>query len=140
MTGREWLTLAEAARVLGIAPRTARRWLHAGRLSGELRPGPHGPQYYLPIDEVQAVREEILAATEQAPMLDPPGIAQLRLVVEEIVSKPLNELRADLNHARGEVRQDLGQLRRDLSAIRADLARLTAEVARLRAARERDRQ
>ncbi|PZS07589.1 MAG: hypothetical protein DLM70_03365, partial [Chloroflexi bacterium] len=52
----EWFTLEQAAEHLGVSTRTLRRWIHAGKLQAELRPGPYGQQYVVPRDQLGAVR------------------------------------------------------------------------------------
>jgi excisionase family DNA binding protein len=52
---REWLTLEQAAKHLGVSSRTLRRWIHAGKLHAELRPGPYGQQYVVPLEQLGAV-------------------------------------------------------------------------------------
>lgn len=52
----EWLTLDRAARHLGVSTRTLRRWIHAGKLQAELRPGPYGQQYLVPLKHLAAVQ------------------------------------------------------------------------------------
>jgi excisionase family DNA binding protein len=37
----EWFSLDKAAKHLGVSTRTLRRWIHAGKLQAELRPGPY---------------------------------------------------------------------------------------------------
>ncbi|HET9016565.1 MAG TPA: helix-turn-helix domain-containing protein [Thermomicrobiaceae bacterium] len=60
MASRAWLTLAETADVLHVAPRTIRRWVRAGTLPAELWPGRHGLEYRLPrapVEELSGLRD-----------------------------------------------------------------------------------
>jgi excisionase family DNA binding protein len=52
----EWFTLDKAAKHLGVSTRTLRRWIHAGKLQAELRPGPYGQQYLVPLKQLGAVQ------------------------------------------------------------------------------------
>jgi len=52
----EWFTLDTAAKHLGVSTRTLRRWIHAGKLQAELRPGPYGQQYLVPLKQIGAVQ------------------------------------------------------------------------------------
>jgi excisionase family DNA binding protein len=52
----EWFTLDKAAKHLGVSTRTLRRWIHAGKLQTELRPGPYGQQYLVPLKQLGAVQ------------------------------------------------------------------------------------
>jgi len=42
---REGLTIAEAARSLGVSTRTVRRFIKSGKIQAELVPGPFGEEY-----------------------------------------------------------------------------------------------
>ena len=42
---RQALTIAEAARSLGVSSRTVRRFIKSGKIKAELVPGPFGPEY-----------------------------------------------------------------------------------------------
>lgn len=42
---RQGLTIAQAARSLGVAPRTVRRFIKSGKIDAELVPGPFGQEY-----------------------------------------------------------------------------------------------
>lgn len=48
-----WLTLPQAAARLGRSPQTIRRWIRAGTLPAELRPGTYGLQYFVHDDAVK---------------------------------------------------------------------------------------
>ena len=41
------LTIAEAARSLGVSSRTIRRFIKSGKISAELVPGPFGEEYHI---------------------------------------------------------------------------------------------
>jgi excisionase family DNA binding protein len=62
----EWLTLNEVAAQLGVAPRTARRWIREGKIHAELRRGPRGLQYFVPDQQI-----ETAAALQRAVQADP---------------------------------------------------------------------
>ena len=42
------LTIAEAARLLGVSSRTIRRFIKSGKIRAELVPGPFGKEYRIP--------------------------------------------------------------------------------------------
>jgi excisionase family DNA binding protein len=52
----EWFTLDKPAKHLGVSTRTLRRWIHAGKLQAELRPGPYGQQYLMPLKQLRGVQ------------------------------------------------------------------------------------
>ncbi|MGH2443394.1 MAG: helix-turn-helix domain-containing protein [Chloroflexota bacterium] len=52
----EWFSLDKAAKHFGVSTRTLRRWIHAGKLQAELRPGPYGQQYVVPLKQLGAVQ------------------------------------------------------------------------------------
>ena len=62
MTGRPWLTVAEAAALLGVHEQTVRRWLRAKRLPGTLLSRRAG--YRIQRAEVERVLREGLPEEE----------------------------------------------------------------------------
>jgi excisionase family DNA binding protein len=66
MKSRDWMSVTEAAQALRVSTRTVRRWLKAGTLQAELRPGPRGRQYAIPAAQVRTLNEE-----RQQPALQP---------------------------------------------------------------------
>ena len=54
---KDWLTLPEAANRLGVATSTARRWIREGKLHAEKQPGPYGPEYRIPVDQITTAQE-----------------------------------------------------------------------------------
>lgn len=125
---KDWVSLAEAAAELEVAPRTVRRWIHCQKLPAELRPGSHGPQYVLPVESVRRLRNS-RAALQPAPrwtiddvvaVLAPYLDARDRALLEQQRAL-LDELRC----AREQLEQlcaDLWQADRVLQQIGADLA------------------
>jgi excisionase family DNA binding protein len=58
-----WLNITEAAAYLGVSTKTIRRWIHAGTVRAELRPGRTRPQYVVPLADLDARRPERRAAS-----------------------------------------------------------------------------
>lgn len=81
----EWLTLEQAAKHLGVSSRTLRRWIHAGKLQAELRPGPYGQQYVVlegQLGAVQLVRD--VGRTERQREVESiPGLVETHLQQRE---------------------------------------------------------
>jgi excisionase family DNA binding protein len=69
-----WLNITEAAAYLGVSTKTIRRWIHAGAVNFELRPGRTRPQYFIPLADLDARR----------PNRQPPGRDVADLVAEQV--------------------------------------------------------
>lgn len=121
-----WLTLTEAADLLGISSWTARRWAREGRLQAEVRSGPYGPQYYVPAVHVEAIlraRQEPLPAEFRDGATD--GSQSDVEPVNEAADDALAALRDEFRRfvqeqeARWQaVSQELAGLRRELEGMR----------------------
>ena len=130
-----WVTLADAAARLGVTPWQARGWVRTGRMHAELRRGPEGPHYYVPIHQVEALAAElgVLAAAQASlPAIDASSIDDATLV------RVLLDLRAEVQQAvetrdatDAALREELNQIRAEIAAgIEAlKLARVPVEVA-----------
>ncbi|HEX6508230.1 MAG TPA: helix-turn-helix domain-containing protein [Chloroflexota bacterium] len=127
----EWFTLDTAAKHLGVSTRTLRRWIHAGKLQAELRPGPYGQQYLVPLkqlDAVQLVRDvERVERKREAE-----AIPQL---VEDHLRERDDAVRAGLAALREEVRRAVEQIEASQEALLTELRglRQILEDARQRA-------
>ncbi|HET9015787.1 MAG TPA: helix-turn-helix domain-containing protein [Thermomicrobiaceae bacterium] len=110
---REWLSLADSADELDVSPRTIRRWVRAGRLPAELRPGSHGPQYFLPRE---AVRELLSTRSVE----QPPHRVEVDRVVE-VVAEYLDARERDYQEQQRLLQQDLGTVRLQLEQAYAEL-------------------
>lgn len=110
----DWLSLVDAAKRLGVSPRTARRWVKEGRLPAELRPGPYGQTYYVPASAADTFHQ----VTDVVQVSRPVEVATLAQVIDE-----------------GFRRRDT-ELEQTLSSLRAEVARLADEVQALRAGAE----
>ena len=51
-------TVKQAARELGVTPRTVRNWCSTGRLVGKKKPGKYGPRWLISADDVRRKRVE----------------------------------------------------------------------------------
>ncbi|MDQ2741006.1 MAG: helix-turn-helix domain-containing protein [Chloroflexota bacterium] len=111
----EWLTLPEAARQLGVSARTVRRWIHDGKLHAELRPGPYGQQYLVPLQALPAAR--MLRSTQ---LPQPPVAAGLDALRHEL----LEELRRQEERQR----ELLEELVEEVVRLRGDVQQLTARL------------
>jgi excisionase family DNA binding protein len=100
------MTLPQAAEHLGVSTRTIRRWIHDGKLSAELRPGPYGKQYLVPVNALPAVRVFPSAVSNQPPdevaalrreLLDALAASEerQRALLEELIEE-IVRLRADV--------------------------------------------
>jgi excisionase family DNA binding protein len=120
MTTPGWLTLEETAKTLNVSDRTIRRWLKRGKIHGELRAGPHGPQYYFPRAQIRALRDQI----ERRGRGDwDPREERLSETIVQIVTEHLREdLGMIIHHA----------LEQSHAKLRHELARLQTQVTRLR--------
>lgn len=61
--GADWLNITDAAAYLGVSTKTIRRWIHAGVVRSEMRPGRTRPQYVVPLGDLDARRPERRAAS-----------------------------------------------------------------------------
>jgi excisionase family DNA binding protein len=116
----EWFTLDKAATHLGVSTRTLRRWIHAGKLQAELRPGPYGQQYLVPLKQlgvVQLVRdvERVERGREAEVILQ---------MVEDHLRKRDDDVRARLDALRGEVQRAVERIEAGQEALLAELRAL----------------
>jgi hypothetical protein len=123
MSTSGWLTLAETAKALNVSDRTIRRWLRRGKIYGELRAGPNGPQYFFPITHVRALQEPTIARTLEQPhgLVERPSMC----LAFSLRDRLLEELRAELHETRTHSHDEL---LRELVRIRAELTRLRDDV------------
>jgi excisionase family DNA binding protein len=119
----EVLTLAEAADRLAISSRTARRWIHAGVLAAELRPGRHGPEYEVPLAAVAALRERRLNGAGHPALLPETRAGE---PVQEALSRTWREVTL--------MQQELWRTCQELAEAREEMQRLRAELAATRRA------
>jgi excisionase family DNA binding protein len=118
--GDEWFTLDKAAKHLGVSTRTLRRWIHAGKLQAELRPGPYGQQYLVPLKQLGAVRlvhdVERMERGREAEV-----IPQL---VEEHLRQRDDAVRAEMDQLREEVRRAVERIEAGQNALLAEVRAL----------------
>jgi excisionase family DNA binding protein len=113
----EWFSLDKAAKHLGVSTRTLRRWIHAGKLQAELRPGPYGQQYLVPLKQLGAVQlvrdvERVERGREAA------AIPQM---VEDHLRERDDDVRAEMALLREEVRRAVERIEASQAALLAEL-------------------
>jgi excisionase family DNA binding protein len=113
----EWFSLDKAATHLGVSTRTLRRWIHAGKLQAELRPGPYGQQYLVPLKQLGAVQlmrdvERVERGREAA------AIPQM---VEDHLRERDDDVRAGMDLLREEVRRAVERIEAGQTALLAEL-------------------
>jgi excisionase family DNA binding protein len=120
----EWFTLDKAARHLGVSTRTLRRWIHAGKLQAEMRPGPYGQQYLVPVKQLGAV--ELVRDVERTERgREAEAIPQ---VVEDHLRQRDGAVRAELALLREEVRQAVERIEAGQHTLFAELRALRQVV------------
>jgi excisionase family DNA binding protein len=116
----EWFTLDKAAKHLGVSTRTLRRWIHAGKLEAELRPGPYGQQYLVPLKQLGAV--QLVRDMERVERgREAEAIPQL---VEDHLRERDDDVRAGLDLLREEVRRAVERIEASQDALLAELRAL----------------
>lgn len=123
MTSSGWLTLAETAKALNVSDRTIRRWLRRGKIHGELRAGPHGPQYYFPIAHVRALQEPAVARAleEQHGLEERLSKSLARSLRDQLIEELHAVLHEALMNSRDELRRELGRIQVELTQFRKEL-------------------
>jgi len=121
----EWLTLEGAARHLGVSPRTLRRWIHAGKLHAELRPGPYGQQYLVPMGQLDAIGlvRDVERAERQSER------EALPRVLDDYLARREGPLVEAIQALGEEVRSALRRLEERQEAILAELVEIRRELA-----------
>ena len=107
------MTIAQAARELGVSSRTVRRFIKSGKLSAELVPGPFGEEYRileLPVDlhKPKPVDNPPGQTPVQTPIQSP--IQSMDIIIRELHEKNLN-LAAQLGAATERIRNMENQIR-----------------------------
>ncbi len=123
----DWLTLKQAAAQLGISPRTARRWIREGKLEGQLMPGPYGPQYVVPANQISTAREitDVVRVERQADMTTLAAVLERHLARRD---EGMADLLAAIEGLRVEGRQADQRLTETLQAELAEVRRELAEI------------
>lgn len=124
----EWFSLDRASAHLGVSTRTLRRWIHAGKLQAELRPGPYGQQYLVPLQQLAAVtlvrdveRVDRGREAETVPQL-----------VEDHLRRRDDEVRAGLDALREEMLREVKRIKAGQDVLLAELRGLRQELAEAR--------
>jgi excisionase family DNA binding protein len=116
----EWFTLDKAAKHLGVSTRTLRRWIHAGKLQAELRPGPYGQQYLVPLKQLGAV--QLVRDMERVDRgREAEAIPQM---VEDHLRERDDDVRAGMDLLREEVRRAVERIEAGQEALLAELRAL----------------
>ena len=104
----EWLSLAEAARQLGLPASATRRLVHDGTLHAELRRGATGPQYYVPRSQFI----ELQQSTGGPEGSDASGGILLEI---NRLRNELDEIMQDREERESAMREEIAQLRADIA-------------------------
>ncbi len=113
----EWFSLDKAAKHLGVSTRTLRRWIHAGKLQAELRPGPYGQQYLVPLKQLGAV--QLASDVDRAERgREAAAIPQM---VEDHLRQRDDAVLAELAQLRQEVRSAVERIEAGQTALLAEL-------------------
>ena len=124
----EWFALDKAAAHLGVSTRTLRRWIHAGKLQAELRPGPYGLQYLVPMKQLGAVT--LVRDVERVERgREAEAIPQL---VEDHLRRRDDEVRAGMDALREEMLQVVKGIEARQDTLLAELRALRGELAEAR--------
>ena len=98
---RQGLTIAQAAKSLGVSTRTVRRFIKSGKIKADLVPGPFGQEYRIPeLPSALRRREPVDNTTGQTPVQTP---VQVMDIIRELQEKNL-ALAAQLGVATERVR------------------------------------
>lgn len=122
----EWLSLEQASRHLGVSVRTLRRWIHSGKLSAELRPGPYGKQYLVPLQGLDSV--EIVRDVERAERQE--EREAIPKVVESYLERRESALASTMESLAAELRETVSRLEAQQDAILAELRTIRSLLAR----------
>src|SRR5947209_1081625 len=117
----DWLTIERAARHLGVSKRTLRRWIKAGKLEAELRPGPYGHQYLVPRSSVagREIVRDLDRVEREEERETVPRIVEAHLAAREsALAAEVAALRHELGGALERMEQRLGQIEWELAALR----------------------
>lgn len=121
----EWFTLERAAKHLGVSTRTLRRWIHAGKLQAELRPGPYGEQYVVPLKQLGAV--QLVRDVERVERgREAEAIPQ---IVEDYLRERDDDLRAAMDRLREEVQQAAERIEAGQDALLEEIRALRQVLA-----------
>jgi helix-turn-helix protein len=129
------ITVADAARTLGVSERTVWRYLRAGRLTGRTEGEPGFQRTLIDPESLESARA---ASTSAAPRPDAPPLTDPGAAVE--IERLTGELRAAREEAErigreaARTREELEGLRREAVALRAERDALQVRVARLQRA------
>jgi excisionase family DNA binding protein len=118
--GDEWFTLDKAAKHLGVSTRTLRRWIHAGKLQAELRPGPYGQQYLVPLKQLGAV--QLVRDVERLERGREAGA--IPQMVEDHLRQRDDDVLAQVDALREEVRRAVERIEASQDALLAELRAL----------------
>jgi excisionase family DNA binding protein len=118
----DWLTLERAARHLGVSTRTLRRWIKAGKLEAELRPGPYGQQYLVPRSSMagrEIIRDLERIEREEEREAVPRIVEEHLAARESALASEVAALRRELGDALARLEQRLERIEEAMMARRA---------------------
>ena len=105
---RQRLTIAQAARSLGVSARTVRRYIRSGKIDAELVPGPFGQEYRILELPVDLQKKKPLDNTAGQTLVQTP--VQVMDIIRELQEKNL-ALAAQLGVATERIRNLEGEVR-----------------------------
>jgi MerR family copper efflux transcriptional regulator len=102
----QYLSVSEAAKMLGVSEKTVRRRIKAGDLLAELVPGPYGQQYRIPASAIQTAQEVVDVIQVDRP--NDPRV--LGMVVAQAVEEAVARQTAPLLQEIRALREQFGEL------------------------------
>jgi MerR family copper efflux transcriptional regulator len=124
MTSDDWFTIERAAKHLGVSTRTLRRWIKAGKLEAELRPGPYGHQYLVPQSSVagREVVRDLARAEREADRESVSRVLESHLAEREsVLAREITSLREELQATRTTLEERLAGVEGELASLRRQL-------------------
>jgi excisionase family DNA binding protein len=106
---RQGLTIAQAARSLGVSSRTVRRFIKSGKINAELVPGPFGEEYRILELPVDFPKPKPVDNTPSQPPIHT-SVQGMDIIIRELHEKNLT-LAAQLGAATERIRNLENQMR-----------------------------
>jgi excisionase family DNA binding protein len=113
------LSVSEAAQRLGVAEKTVRRWIKAGKLPARLVEGPYGPTYRVPAEAIQTAQQIVDVVRVERPT-DPQTLA---LAIVQGLSTALEKREAAEQKALEDLQKALEAQQQQTAAALERLAR-----------------
>lgn len=110
--------LKEAAEMLGVTPRTVRRYIKQGKIQGEKKQTQYGPKWFIPASEIDTQE----AVMEVVPLRRPVSKEEFQEALGEVLEVKLNQqkqaLREEINE---EVTQTIAQFQERINDLEKQL-------------------